>query len=136
MVRMVFAQTAGGTCTIRHCGLPVQLLCCTHTLHLLLHDMDMFTLLAQAAAGGGAVSASSGAAAILSNVTVRGASATQQGAGGLQMRHMQRVELAGVLLSGNKVRPACGGFSVCRCARAGERAGLVRACVTPEVSCD
>jgi hypothetical protein len=58
----------------------------------------------QASAGGGAASVSSGAAANLSDVTFRGNSASQQGAGALQIRYIQRVELNGVLLSSNKVR--------------------------------
>ena len=58
----------------------------------------------QAAAGGGAVSVSSGAAATLSDVVFVNNSASEQGAGGLQIRFTRQVELARVLFSRNKVR--------------------------------
>jgi hypothetical protein len=58
----------------------------------------------QAASGGGAVSVASGAAAAASNVILHGNAAGKEGAGGLQIRYMQQVQLAGLVISNNKVR--------------------------------
>jgi hypothetical protein len=69
-----------------------------------MHMLTYWLLLLQAFAGGGAVSVTSGSTAFLSNVTMRGNSASEQGAGALQTRFTQLVKLTGVLLSSNKVR--------------------------------